>query len=296
VKQILGYLQLFIAEQVNIKKTAAYFIFIGITCWLNYFSVLKSWQRDESAVSCFLIYAAIFLVSLLFGILVEMKLSTVKKSVPTAAYFIILIAVLLFAVKIVFPSFYIFSVFLPNSFVEQWNLPFYWTGTVFFIAFSIAIVYRLQQKKWGLYGLTKTTSLWPYVLMLAIMMPFIWIAAQQTDFQQVYPKAKSLGSNAGIFQHILFQLSYVADFFTIELFFRGFLIIVLSKYISKNCILPIALFYFTIHLGKPLAEAVSSFFGGTLLGIISYHTKSIWGGWVVHAGIALLMELFGYLF
>jgi membrane protease YdiL (CAAX protease family) len=296
VKQILGYLQLFIAEQVCIKKTAAYFTFIATACWLNYFSVLKGWQRDESAISCFLIYAAIFLAALLFGFTVELKLSTVKKLFPLASYSIILIAVLLFAVKIVFPSFYIFSSFLPNRFVEQWNLPLYWVGNIFFVVLSITIIYRLREKKQGLYGLTKTTPFWPYVLMLAIMTPVIWLAAQQTDFQLVYPKAKSLGSNAGIFQHVLFQLSYVADFFTIELFFRGFLIIVLSKYFNKNCILPIALFYFTIHLGKPLAEAVSSFLGGTLLGIISYHTKSIWGGWVVHAGIALLMELFGYLF
>jgi len=31
------------------------------------------------------------------------------------------------------------------------------------------------------------------------------------------------------------------------------------------------------------------------LGTISYRSKSIWGGWLVHVSIALLMELFGYL-
>jgi membrane protease YdiL (CAAX protease family) len=58
----------------------------------------------------------------------------------------------------------------------------------------------------------------------------------------------------------------------------------------------VALFYFSIHLGKPMMEAVSSFFGGLILGSISYHSKSIWGGLLVHISIALLMELFGFIF
>ena len=55
------------------------------------------------------------------------------------------------------------------------------------------------------------------------------------------------------------------------------------------------LFYCTIHFGKPLGECISSFFGGLLLGIITFHTSAIWGGLIVHLGIAWLMELGGYL-
>ena len=42
--------------------------------------------------------------------------------------------------------------------------------------------------------------------------------------------------------------------------------------------------------GKPLGEDISSFWCGLLLGIISYNTQSIWGGLIVHLGIAWLME------
>jgi hypothetical protein len=52
----------------------------------------------------------------------------------------------------------------------------------------------------------------------------------------------------------------------------------------------VACFYCTIHFGKPPGEAISSFWGGLLLGIISYNTKSIWGGLIVHLGIAWMME------
>jgi len=33
-----------------------------------------------------------------------------------------------------------------------------------------------------------------------------------------------------------------------------------------------------------------------ILGAVSYETKSIWGGWLVHCGIAVLMEMLAFLF
>jgi hypothetical protein len=62
-----------------------------------------------------------------------------------------------------------------------------------------------------------------------------------------------------------------------------------------HCIIPVACFYCTIHLGKPMGEAISSFFGGTILGIVVYNTGSIWGGLIVHLGTAWMMELGGWL-
>ena len=44
-----------------------------------------------------------------------------------------------------------------------------------------------------------------------------------------------------------------------------------------------------------MAEAISSFWGGLLLGIIAFNTGSIWGGLIVHLGIAWLMEAVGWL-
>jgi hypothetical protein len=55
-----------------------------------------------------------------------------------------------------------------------------------------------------------------------------------------------------------------------------------------------AMFYCTIHFGKPMGECISSYFGGMLLGVVTYHTKTIFGGFMVHVGIAWLMELGGH--
>ena len=59
--------------------------------------------------------------------------------------------------------------------------------------------------------------------------------------------------------------------------------------------MPTACLYFFVHINKPELEALSSFFGGTILGVVAYYSKSILGGIVIHVGIALLMEYFAYL-
>jgi hypothetical protein len=136
--------------------------------------------------------------------------------------------------------------------------------------------------------------------MLLIMIPLIAIASTQPDFSEMYPKLKTV---TGLFNEnelgwghkLLYELSYGSDFVSIELFFRGFLILGFIKWAGKDAILPMACFYCTIHFGKPLAECISSYFGGILLGIVVYHTRSIYGGLIVHLGIAWLMEFGSYL-
>jgi len=91
----------------------------------------------------------------------------------------------------------------------------------------------------------------------------------------------------------MFELFYGLDFFSTELYFRGFLVLAFVRWLGPAAILPMAVFYVTIHFGKPLGETISSFFGGYLLGIFAYYSRSIWGGVLVHIGLAWLMELAG---
>ena len=96
-------------------------------------------------------------------------------------------------------------------------------------------------------------------------------------------------------RYLVFELCYGVDFIGIEVFFRGLLILGLKRICGLRCIIPAACFYCVIHFGKPMGEAVSSFFGGTLLGIVAYNTESILGGLLVHLGIAWMMETGGWL-
>ncbi|WP_290709553.1 CPBP family intramembrane glutamic endopeptidase, partial [Flavihumibacter sp. CACIAM 22H1] len=135
----------------------------------------------------------------------------------------------------------------------------------------------------------------PYLIMLAVVVPLVSFAATQPDFLQTYPKMKLLQFQAqpppSGWQKIAFQLAYGSDFITIELFFRGFLVVLLARLIGPAAILPMAVFYCSIHFGKPLLECISSYFGGLLLGIFACYSGSIYGGIVVHLGLAWMMEL-----
>lgn len=147
------------------------------------------------------------------------------------------------------------------------------------------------------YGMQRTRQWKSYWWMLLFMVPLCWIAAHQPDFQRMYPRIQPyLNSALKPLDYLIFEGAYAVDFFSIELFFRGFMILVLSRYMGTAAILPVACFYCTIHFGKPAGEAIGSLFGGWILGIVVYYSRSIWGGLLVHLGIALLMELLGYFF
>lgn len=181
-----------------------------------------------------------------------------------------------------------------------WNKVFYWPIRVAIITFILFFFWKRFHPKDSFYGLTTTNLKWkPYLLMLLIMVPLIAAASTQPDFLNTYPKLNSVlpypehAQPLSWFYTLIYELSYGSDFFSIELFFRGFLVLGFLKFAGKDAILPMACFYCTIHFGKPLGECISSYFGGILLGVVTYHTRSIYGGLIVHVGIAWLMEIGG---
>ncbi len=148
------------------------------------------------------------------------------------------------------------------------------------------------------YGTRRLRDTKPYLLLIACMIPLIALAATQPDFLNMYPRGNfvtDLNLQPKALYYTLHEIFYSLDFITIEVFFRGLLVIALLNICGPRCIIPAACFYCCIHLGKPMGEAISSFAGGLLLGIISYNTRSIRGGLTVHLGIAWLMEIAGFI-
>ena len=184
---------------------------------------------------------------------------------------------------------------------NYWQHIIYWPLLVIITGVILFTIWRAFDQQQPFYGIRVKGVDWkPYLIMLLIMLPLIAAASTQPDFLAVYPKLKSIESvyaEPGLqwWHKLLFEISYGTDFITIELFFRGFLVLAFIKWAGKDAILPMACFYCTIHFGKPLGECISSYFGGMLLGIVVYHTRSILGGLIVHLGIAWLMELGGYI-
>ena len=182
-----------------------------------------------------------------------------------------------------------------------WNQVTYWPIRLVVLSLILFTIWKIYYTKESFFGLTVKSFNWkPYLIMLLIMVPLIAAASTQPDFLNMYPKLKDVdtalhGVKNKWFYHLLHELSYGSDFISVELFFRGFLILASVKIVGKDAILPMACFYCTIHFGKPLGECISSYFGGMILGIVVYNTRSIIGGLMVHLGIAWLMELGGYI-
>ncbi len=174
-----------------------------------------------------------------------------------------------------------------------------WFTGLFTVLIPVYLIWRVKDSKlMPFYGMERLKNTMPYLLMVLCMIPLITVAATQADFLKMYPRAKVVTGwqlHPKTLYYILHEIFYSMDFITIEIFFRGFLVLSLVNLCGKQCILPAACFYCCIHLGKPMGEAISSFAGGLLLGIISYNTRSIRGGLMVHLGVAWLMEAAGFI-
>lgn len=150
-------------------------------------------------------------------------------------------------------------------------------------------------------GVNRTEiDLKPFFLILLIIVPFIFFSAFESGLSNYYPTykfgeaAKAMGVSKWI-PVTLYEFFYGADFFNVELTFRGFFVIGMAAVLGREAVLPMAVFYCTIHFGKPGVEAISSLFGGYILGAIAYQTRSIWGGVIVHIGLAWMMELAAFI-
>ena len=162
---------------------------------------------------------------------------------------------------------------------------------------------RLLFKKWVDfdYGIrVEWKQLKPYVLILAMVAPLIIGASFFPDFQRAYPQYKpwrykevfdlTIGQRAAIF-----EMCYSTGFVAVETVFRGALAMTMVKIMGTRAVLAMASFYCVFHFGKPAGEAVGAFFGGYALGVLAIHSRSVFGGLIVHLGVAMLMESMGYL-
>jgi hypothetical protein len=170
-----------------------------------------------------------------------------------------------------------------------------------FIVIFAAVKYFYDKKDTHLYGLQfARTNYRPYFIMLLLVIPLIVFASFTDSFQYAYPRMKPWQYpdifDLGYFEKIfLFEIAYGLDFVSIELLFRGALVIGMARCLKEDSVLPMVALYVIIHFGKPPLEAISSFFGGFILGVHSYYTKHILGGIIVHIGLAWLMELAAHL-
>lgn len=191
-----------------------------------------------------------------------------------------------------------------NLGVPEMNFLFM-AGSFFFR--SVAIVALLCLFRWittgrfGLFGLTRSTKyLKVYGLVYVALVPLFVAVSFTPQFLSFYPKMNITFCQGAFdcadWQLIsIFELCYANDFLGVESMFRGALVIGLARWLGPRAVIPMALTYMSIHLGKPDLEMCSSVIGGYLLGILAYRTRHLWGGITIHLGIAMIFEFLGLL-
>ena len=154
---------------------------------------------------------------------------------------------------------------------------------------TIKLILKESLSSYGL-GLGKLNNhkKW-YFLLAAPVLCFVVIVSFREDFTNHYPFYKyAYRSWADL---IAWEVLYLFQFFCVEFFFRGFIVQACRPVFGVNAIFIMIVPYMMIHLPKPWLEASGAIFFGLFLGVLALHTRSIWGGVLVHISIALSMDI-----
>lgn len=297
MKEVLKYITTY-TRSLNVVVFTACTILVALMIYVNFQYYIDPWIDSHSITAAFVYRYFTFLVAFALPYLFYVLQGKNYFKHPLILLLIFL-SPAIFSWKMVMPTEFPLSDNI--SWNYYWNQVAYWPIRLVVMSFMLFIIWRVFYSNDSFFGLTVKAFNWkPYLLMLLIMVPLIAAASTQRDFLNMYPRLRDVDpvlQNVKYewFYHLLHELSYGSDFISVELFFRGFLVLAFIKVVGKDAILPMACFYCTIHFGKPLGECISSYFGGIILGIVVYNTRSIIGGLMVHLGIAWLMELGGHI-
>ncbi len=130
--------------------------------------------------------------------------------------------------------------------------------------------------------------LWIYVLLFIPVGVLVLLVARNPDFQQQYPFYKSV---RGVGDFLVWEAFYALQFFSLEFFFRGFLLHGVRDKLGRFAIFAMVVPYVMIHFRKPLFETLGAAIAGTALGILSLRTRSVLGGFTIHVAVAISMDV-----
>ena len=107
------------------------------------------------------------------------------------------------------------------------------------------------------------------------------VLADSPSFQHQYPFYRK---PHGWTDFLVWECFYALQFFSLEFFFRGFMLHGVKDRLGRYAIFAMVIPYMMIHFGKPGAEAVGAILAGSALGLIALRTRSIYAGMAIHIG------------
>ena len=189
-----------------------------------------------------------------------------------------------------------------NNYIERlaqagvWELCSYvwWTsvqviGYVLLPALLIRYGFKARVRDFG-WQLNQTREHWRgYLLLLSPILVFIYLVSLGKDFVNHYPFYTL--ANRSWFDFLAWEFLYLTQFVCLEFFFRGFFLNALRPALGANAIWVMCVPYLMIHFPKLWLEATGAILFGLFLGILALRSRSIWGGVLVHAGVAVTMDI-----
>lgn len=177
---------------------------------------------------------------------------------------------------------------------DFWKMIF-WAGTTifFYVAIPILVIRLVFKEKVSEYGLKRKGAFsfaGFYAVAFLLLFPFVVWVSFSPEFQITYPFFVPTNRNEMIPYFFVWEIFYVAQFFALEFFFRGWMVLGLKKDLGLYSVFVMVLPYCMIHFTKPMPECVGSIFAGIFLGLMTYRTQSVWMGALLHVAVALSMD------
>ena len=179
--------------------------------------------------------------------------------------------------------------------LDQLNRLTYWAAAcVFFYfvipSFVIAVVFRERLRDYGLGIAGALKDTWIYVLFFGTVLPALIFVSFDAHFQQTYPFYDPPPGEALWPRFWMWEVLYLAQFFALEFFFRGFMVHGTRQRLGYYSVAVMMVPYCMIHFGKPLPETLGAIIAGIVLGSLSLKARSVWLGVAIHGSVALTMD------
>lgn len=312
MNKILYYLYYYVSKEFKWKFYLVFLLFLVVSVFVNYqldwwdgktfqnYLLRPHYGKWSEAVMFGLFHSFPYLV--VIGLL---KLFKYSIRLTTQFWIAIVLGFFLIGLRRGTDYYQVLSSYMEPNNWRFLRTIFYNFYTLLLMFIPLWIAYKVSYKK-GLghfYGIQiRGVNFAPYWIMLLGMVPLILGASFTDAFLEMYPSySVRQGTQFAEYHSIhkiwsfwIYEFAYILDYASIEIFYRGFLIFIMVKYLGRHAILPMVVAYVWLHFGKPLGETIGSAFGGYILGIVALYSRNIWGGIFIHMGVAFLMDVFAY--
>ena len=279
-------------------------LFLGLNIGIYYFFDIGSILSDlnKNPIIYFLIYFLIysygyFTTLLCYGYVYKNPLILSKKLLTTSLILLVILAI----DKSIPIHRYLSDAFISYPFVHYSSRVLKLMSLPVMLTISMVILYLINIQNRKSLGFTfKEIQIKPFIYIMLAIIPVVLIASFTQGFLEYYPLYKhTLASEISDIPDFIFvgiyEFVYGLNLLSVELIFRGILVIGFIGVLGKGSVFPMVSLYCFIHFDKPVLECISSIFGGYALGVIALYTRSIIGGSILHIGMAWMMELLAWL-